>query len=55
MIKSRRVRLAEHVARMAEKRNAYKILVGKPEGKRSLGKLRHRWVHNIKTDLRNIG
>jgi hypothetical protein len=44
-----------HVARMGEKRNVYKILVGKPEGKRPLGRARHRWVDNIKMDLREIG
>jgi hypothetical protein len=38
-----------------EKRNAYRILVGKPEGKRPLGRPRPRWVENIKTDLREIG
>jgi hypothetical protein len=37
-----------------EKRNAYRILVGKPEGRRPLGTLRRRWVHNIKIDLRAI-
>jgi hypothetical protein len=40
---------------MGEKRNAYSILVGKPEGKRPRGKPRHRWVDNIKMDLREIG
>jgi hypothetical protein len=40
---------------MGEKRNAYRILVGKPEGKRSLGRRRRRWVYNIKMDLREIG
>jgi hypothetical protein len=40
---------------MGEKRNAYKILAGKPEGKRPLGRPRHRWVDNIKMDLREIG
>jgi hypothetical protein len=47
MIKSRRMRWAGHVARMGEARNAYRILVGKPEGKRPLGRPRHRWVGNI--------
>jgi hypothetical protein len=55
MIKSRRTRWAGHVARMGEKRNAYSILVGKPEGKRPLGIPRRRWVDNIKIDLREIG
>jgi hypothetical protein len=44
-----------HVARMGEKRNAYRILVGKPEGKRPLGRSRHRWANNIKVDLGEIG
>jgi hypothetical protein len=44
MIKSRRMKLAGHVARMREKRNAYRILFGKPEGKRPLGRPRRRWV-----------
>jgi hypothetical protein len=43
-----------HVARMEEKRNEYRILVGKPEGKRPLGRPRCRWVDNIKMDLREI-
>jgi hypothetical protein len=47
VIKSRRMRWAGHVARMGEKRNAYRILVGKPEGKRPLGRPRRRWVDNI--------
>jgi hypothetical protein len=51
MIKSKRMKWARHVARM-EKRNAYKILVGNPEGKRPLGRPRRRWVDNIKMDLR---
>jgi hypothetical protein len=53
-IKSRRMRWARHVARMGEKRNAYRILVGKPEGRRPLGRPRRRWVDNIKMDLREI-
>jgi hypothetical protein len=44
-----------HVAGMGEQRNAYGILVGKPEGKRPLGRPRRRWVDNIKMDLREIG
>jgi hypothetical protein len=57
MIKSRRMRWARHVARMREKRNAYtsSILVGKPEGKRSLGRTRRRLVGNTKMDRRAIG
>jgi proteasome lid subunit RPN8/RPN11 len=54
MIKSRRLRWAGHVARMA-KRNACRILVGKPEGERLLGRQRHMWMDNIKMDLREIG
>jgi hypothetical protein len=48
MIKSRKVRWAGHVARMGEKRTGYRILVGKPESKRPLGRPRRRWVDNIK-------
>jgi hypothetical protein len=55
MIKSRRMRWAGNVARMGEKRNAYRILVGKPEGKRPLGRPRGRWVDNIKMDFRETG
>jgi hypothetical protein len=47
MVKSRRMRWAGHVARMGEKRNAYRILAGKPEGNRPLGRPRRRWVANI--------
>jgi hypothetical protein len=54
MIKSRRMRWAGHVTRMGEKRNVYRILVGKPDGKRPLGRPRHRWVDNIKMDLRGM-
>jgi hypothetical protein len=52
MIKSRRMRWTGHVARMGEKRSAYRILVGKPEGNRQLGRPRHMWVDNIKMALR---
>jgi hypothetical protein len=51
MIKSGRMRWLVYAARMGEKRNACTILVGKPEGKRPLGKPRYRWVDNIKMDL----
>jgi hypothetical protein len=50
IIKSRRMRWAGHVARMGEKRNVYRLPVGKPEGKRPLGRPRRRWIDNIKID-----
>jgi hypothetical protein len=49
------MRWAGHVARTGEKRNSCRILLGKPEGKRPLGRLRRRWEDNIKMDLREIG
>jgi hypothetical protein len=49
------MRWAGHVARTGERRNAYRILVVKPEGRRPLGRPRRRWVENIKIDLREIG
>jgi hypothetical protein len=49
------MRWAGHVARMGEMRNAYRMLLGKPECKRPLGRLKRRWVDNIKMDLREIG
>jgi hypothetical protein len=55
MIKSRRMRWAGDVARMMELRNTYNIFVGKPEGKRSLGRPRRRWEDNIKMDFREMG
>jgi hypothetical protein len=55
IINSRRMRWTGHAARMGEKRNAYRILVGKPEGKRPLGRPRRRSVENIKMDIREIG
>jgi hypothetical protein len=54
MIKSRRMRWAGHVACMGEDRGVYRILVGRPEGKRPLGRPRRRWEDNIKMDLREI-
>jgi hypothetical protein len=54
MIKSRRIKWAGGVTRMVEKRNVCRILVGKPEGKGPLGRLRRRWVDNIKIYLRDI-
>jgi hypothetical protein len=54
IIKSRRMRWARHVARIGEKRNAYRLLVGKPEGKRPLGRPRRRWVVNIRMDLGEV-
>jgi hypothetical protein len=55
IIKSRRMRWEGHVARMGEKRNANSLLVGKPEGKRPLGRPRRRWVDNIRMDLEEVG
>ncbi|KAJ4448406.1 hypothetical protein ANN_10422 [Periplaneta americana] len=54
-IKSRRLRWARHVASMGESRNTYRVLVGRPEGKRPLGRPRRRWEDNIKMDLRELG
>jgi hypothetical protein len=51
IIKSRRMRWVAHMAQMGEKRNMYRLLVGKPEGKRPLGRPRHRWMDNIKMGL----
>ena len=55
VIKSRRLRWAGHVARMEEGRSAFKILTGKPTGKRPLGRPRRRWEDNIRMDLEEIG
>jgi hypothetical protein len=54
VIKSRRMRLAAHVARMGEERGVCRVLVRKPEGKRTLGRPRHRWVDNIRIDLQKV-
>jgi hypothetical protein len=55
VIKSRRMRWAGHVARMGEKGGAYMILVGRPEGRRPLGRPRRRWDDNMKMDLQEVG
>jgi len=55
MIKSRRMRWAGHVARMGDGTGVYRVLVGKPEGKRPLGRPRRRWKDNIKMDLQEVG
>jgi hypothetical protein len=55
MIKSRRMRWAGHVARMGEKRNTYRLLMGEPEGKRPLGRPRRKFVDNIRMDLGEVG
>jgi hypothetical protein len=54
-VKSRRMRWAGHVAHMGEERKMYKVLAGKPEGKRPLGRPRRRWEDEIRKDLREIG
>ena len=55
VVKSRRMRLAWHVARMGEERGVHRVLMGKPEGKRPLGRPRRRWEDNIKMDLQEVG
>jgi hypothetical protein len=55
MIKSRRMRWAGHVEHMREGRGVYRVLVGKPEGKRPLGRPRRRWEHNIRMDHQEVG
>jgi len=55
VIKSRRMRWAGHVTRMGEERGAYRVLVGKPEGKRPLGRPRRKWVDTIWMDLQEVG
>jgi hypothetical protein len=54
-MKSRRMRWEGNVARMGEKRNAYRLLLGKPEGTGPLGRPRRRWVDNIRMDLVEVG
>jgi hypothetical protein len=55
VIKSRRMRWTGHVAHMDGERGVYRVLVGKLEGKRTLGRPRHRWVVNIRMDLQEVG
>jgi len=55
VIKSRRMRWVGHVARMGERRSVYRVLVGKHEGKRSLGRPRRRWEDNNKMDFQKVG
>jgi hypothetical protein len=55
VIKSRKIKWAGHVACMGEQRAVYRVLVGRPEGKRPLRRARHRWENNIKTKLRETG
>jgi hypothetical protein len=55
IIKARKMRWVGHVARTGEKRNAYRFLVGKPEGRRLLGRPRRRWLDNIRMDLVEVG
>ena len=54
-LKSRRLTWAGNIARMEELRNVFRVLVGKPENKRPLGRPRRRWKDNIKMDLREVG
>jgi len=55
VIKSRRMRWAGNVARIGEERGVYRVLVGKPEGRKSLGRPRRRWVDNIRIDFQEVG
>ena len=55
VIKSRRMRWAGHVAHMDEEKGVYRVLVGRSEGRKPLGRPRHRWVDNIRMDLREVG
>ena len=55
VIKSTRMRRVGHVARMSEENEVFRVLVGKPEGRRPLGRPRRRWVDNIRMDLQDVG
>ena len=54
-MKSKRMRWVGHVARMGEERGAYRVLVGKPEGRSPLGRRRRRWAYNIRMNLQEVG
>ena len=54
-VRSTRMRRAGHVARIGEERGVYRVLMGKPEGRRPLGRPRRRWVDNIRMDLQEVG
>jgi hypothetical protein len=55
VMKSRRMKWTGHITRMGERRGVYRVVVGKPEGKRPLGRPRHREEYNIKMDLQEVG
>ena len=55
VIKLRRIRWAGHVARIGDGRGVYRVVVGKPEGRRPLGRPRRRWEDNIRMDLKEVG
>ena len=55
LLKSRRMKCAGHMGRMGKTRVVYRVLVGKPEGKRPLGRSRRRWKDNIKIDIQETG
>ena len=55
VIKLRKMRWGVHVARVGEERGVYRVLMGQPEGRRRLGRLRRRWVDNIRMDLQEVG
>ena len=55
VIKSRRMRWAGHVARISEEKEVYRVLVGKPESKRPLGRPRRRWVNNMRNYIQEVG
>ena len=55
VIKSRKIRWAGHVARMGDERGVYRVLLGKPEGRRQLGRPKRRWMDNIRMDFQEVG